>query len=1252
MGTVWVALWHWYRYLHRPGVGGLPELRSALSTADHIGTMLAGRSALDNASVLAGLPVLLRERAQAAAARNGILRRLGSTFLPRLRKAARPSTAEDGALAPDVIDQMVRLLERFDRDREVGVLETILENQGRWLDSGLLSVRETAAVLTDHAKLALRLGELGLGQEYFAEAEAIARKAVLSTRTEEHDPHLANRLRIAARSAANQHDGTPGAPAFIRAADDLRRAVEAARSRTPVLLEPARELIEVLMLLHEATGTTGALSEAWTVARDLVRATVPEHREHSAHRRLEVALRRMAVDQLGDASANAVGSSAPGSAGPDAVKELWSVADNFDATSATRWRAAIDLLDTVPGGHQDRPLALVMAAEAELRHWQTGADEVTPQTARNRAMRAVDAAPPGHPLAGRALVALAETTIHAASHTAADVTPAAIAQAPGGGGRWTAETLGDAAVATVRQAVPLLPRNVPDTASALIRLANVLNNAAIVLSDNTLVPESVTLRREAMELTPADDPSRPFRLSDLAHALQTLAEMTNDFALSDESVTCAREAADTLPEDHPAKHELLFNLGVRLSSDPIRDQDAIRRLTEAEHVYRLGLTRLPADHPDLPQFLNAIGRVKRLQYEETGDRRTLEDAVAVSREAVARTSRDDTLWGESNERLARACTALDELNDPADPVLRAEAMAAWKAAATDSAMALHRRVDAQEQRAALALAAGDPAIALQALEAALDVIPVLFRRSLTGPSRKGSAMHSSRLAARAAEAALGCGRPDRAVELLEHSRAVLYGQMIATRRYWAPLQAIDPEAAQRLTEIDSQLGSADVWANVIKVNVVEVEQNVFGRKNEKNVGSIDPRPDWAARTRQLAAERCALVERLARHPDFDELMRPEPLHQLRARLAGSPVVLVMTHRECGDALLVPADPEGPVIRVPLPGLTEAAVQKQVHRLETAVADAGDVTVGFDRRESAQAQVHEVLEWLWDEVTGPILERLPQHNPGLGDLPRLWWCPVGPVARLPLHAAGHHRAPRTGKAAGDQAPRSVVDRVIPSYTPTLGALAHALRNTPPEPARRRSGALVVAVPETPGLPPLPLAEREADVVMEAVHRSRLLLGAEASLSAVEAALRDYQIIHFACHGDSDARLAILRGGGLHLASGETLTAVDIHHMRLEHGALAFLSACDTGKGHPDLPDEPLHLAAAFQLAGFRSVIGTLWLSPDNAAVARAVYASLTAQGTRPPDTTVSAEALNTALRMVRDTYPAAATRWVAYVHIGA
>jgi hypothetical protein len=374
------------------------------------------------------------------------------------------------------------------------------------------------------------------------------------------------------------------------------------------------------------------------------------------------------------------------------------------------------------------------------------------------------------------------------------------------------------------------------------------------------------------------------------------------------------------------------------------------------------------------------------------------------------------------------------------------------------------------------------------------------------------------------------------------------------------------------------------------------------------------------------------------------------------------VVFVLAHRTRGDALLIPADPEQPVEHIPLPGLTEAAVERRTALLEAAVGDATDPEVGPDRREGAQRDLHEVLAWLWDEAAEPVLARLPDASPAPGTAraghadaagkPRLWWCPVGPVVRLPLHAAGRH--PRD--AADDPRPSfaSVIDRVVPSYTPTLAALAHSRRPgaTPSAGTGRAGSALVVAVPESGGAPPLPLARREARAVGEALPGATLLLGDDADSATVEAALPHHAVVHFACHGDRDPALGLLMGGRLHLARGETLSAERVQEIPLERGALAFLSACSTAEAVPDLPDEPMHLAAAFQLAGFRDVIGTLWRTPDTPRMAGAIYRALTADGTRPPDTTACARALNDAQLAVRDAFPATPTRWAAYLHTGA
>ncbi|MFJ9664884.1 CHAT domain-containing protein [Streptomyces sp. NPDC101219] len=1221
--TARLALVRWHRYRHLPGVAGLPEYRAATHLAAALHAVPPGLPPLPG-------PLLARVGRAAGRGRRG------------RRRARHPGAEEETVtLGAALTDQLLFLMERFEAARDFSALDTLLGLQAKLLRAEGTSSREKAALLTDRARMLLAVGELGGHRSFPVEAERCAADAARQSaqRAGSGDPHLAGRLLLKGRCAAFLHDPDADPAGLERAVEDLRRAAEAAARTAPADLEPLAGLVTTLVRWYEHGGPPTALADAVAAARDLDRATDDADRRAPEHREQLAGLRERARTELGGATVDAL---LDAGAQPDAppgerLHAWWRTADDPGAAPAERLRAALALVDAIPHGHEDRTAALVLAAEAEVLVCGDGGPDASLQRARTRALLASDAAPPGHRLAGRALAALARSTVWLAANGSEELD----------------DVLADETVGLVRQAAAALPPGEPDTPARLDDLASLLFDTANVLGDSSLLPETVALQRRALELTPADAPFRPFRLSTLAGLLDEAAVVLDEPARGTEAVAVARAAADSLPWDHPNKHELIFNLASTLLRWRTGGDRAAERLDEAERLYRSGLAMLPPAHPDHARFISSLSQVLHVRYEETGDRGGLVEAVALAREAVRLTPSDDPFRTERRMLLARPCTVLHDLagEDGEAATLRAEALAAWDAVAADENLPIGRRVEVQQQRARLALAGNDPHLALRALEDALAQMPRIARRWLTGPVRKGTARRAPRLAAQAAVAAIRCGRPAYAVELLERGRAVLYSEAMAGRRLRTLLESVDPVAAERLARIDSALSGADFFANVAAVEVKSTQRRSFGRTVTRDETSWDPGPHVAARTRRLAAEREALLERFAATPEFAEATRQPAFTDLRSRLAGRPVAHVLAHPDGGHALLVPADPCQDVVHIPLPGLTTGAVEERAALTERAVRDATDVRLPHHLRAAAQRDLHTVLEWLWDEVASPVLARVPGTDRPDTGRPRLWWCPVGSVVRLPLHAAGHHTRPRPPGAPGP--PPTVMDRVIPSYTPTLAALARSLRGAPDRPpGAGRPGALVVAVRDAPGLPPLPQAHREAEAVLAAVPGARLLLDEEAGADAVEAALAEHTVVHFACHGDNDASLALLRGGGLHLSSGGTLPATRIQESPLDHGVLAFLSACSTAEPHPGLPDEPMHLAAAFQLAGFRSVIGTLWRAPDTPGMAQEVYAALTDRGTRPPDASASAAALNTAVRAVRDAYPAAPTRWAAHLHTGA
>src|SRR5690606_26113207 len=409
-----------------------------------------------------------------------------------------------------------------------------------------------------------------------------------------------------------------------------------------------------------------------------------------------------------------------------------------------------------------------------------------------------------------------------------------------------------------------------------------------VLGDRSLLPETLALQRRALDLTPADAPFRPFRLSTLAGLLEEAAVVLDEPARGTEAVAVARAAADSRPADHPNKHELIFNLASTLLRWRAGADRAADRLDEAERLYRTGRDMLPPGHPDHARFISALSQVLYVRYEETGDRSGLAEALALAREAVRLTPPDDPFRTERRMLLARPCTVLHDLAQEEDgqaATLPAAALASWDAVVADEDLPIGRRLDAQQTRARLALAGGgqpatrraeplaswdaavgdedlpigrrpegqetrarlalagdDPHLALRALEDALAQMPRIARRWLTGPARKDAARRAPHLAAQAAVAAIRCGRPAYAVELLERGRAVLYSEAMTGRRLRTLLESVDPVAAERLARIDSALSEADIFANVVAVKVKSKERRAFGRVVTTDEKTWDPRP--------------------------------------------------------------------------------------------------------------------------------------------------------------------------------------------------------------------------------------------------------------------------------------------------------------------------------------------------------------------------------------------------------------------------
>ncbi len=505
--------------------------------------------------------------------------------------------------------------------------------------------------------------------------------------------------------------------------------------------------------------------------------------------------------------------------------------------------------------------------------------------------------------------------------------------------------------------------------------------------------------------------------------------------------------------------------------------------------------------------------------------------------------------------------------------------------------------------------------AVAGFEAAILLLSRLAPRSLLRADQETQLLSLSDLACDAAACCVRAGLADRAIELFEQGRGVLLGQALDLRTDLAQLTNKYPALARQFEVLRGQLDDDDP---------------PHAEGSGPNPPVADP-----TRRRQLAEEFEQLIVQIRAAPGFAGFLRPLTASELAAVAADGPVVAINVSRIGSHALILTG--EGIRTPVPLPGLTTKNVEEQV---------AGYLSIFHPAavQKAAQQRLTVLLGWLWESVARPVLEELGYDGPTNGEWPRLWWCVSGMLSFLPLHAAGHHHTRL------DQVPQTVTDRAISSYTPTIRALAHSRRQHAACSDDSSPQVLVVAMPATPGAAPLPGASREARFIEQRFpHRVVTMTGAQATHDAVLAALPTARWAHFACHATANAGNPSAGCLLLEDFRERPLTVTDIIRLRLDDADLAFLSACSTTRPGVRLPDEAIHLTSAFQIAGYRHVIGTLWPINDQFAgdIADELYAAIASSGTY-----ATATALHSATRHLRDRLTDTPTVWASHIHCGA
>jgi tetratricopeptide (TPR) repeat protein len=501
---------------------------------------------------------------------------------------------------------------------------------------------------------------------------------------------------------------------------------------------------------------------------------------------------------------------------------------------------------------------------------------------------------------------------------------------------------------------------------------------------------------------------------------------------------------------------------------------------------------------------------------------------------------------------------------------------------------------------------------------AIMLLPRVSPRSLDQLDQQNSLREYNGFASLAAAAAFQVGREASvALGLLELGRGIITGHRFEMRTDLDELRKAYPALAKTFEELRKEL---DPGNSHLAISTNLTQKPLSGSSTSQ---------------RYHANENFEKIIAEIRTKDgFHNFLLPPTETEVRKTALAGTIIIVNVSIRC-DAIFVSKDS---IEHIHLPNLNKARVEKEKTALK-------------------QTTLALQLRWLWLAVAKPVLEKmeLTEDRTDSTELwPRVWWILTGQMCLFPIHAA-----------ASDDGRASVINRMVSSYSSSLKALMYTRSLKRPEPICAQT--VLGYMDETPPMgtklfDPLQHVRAEVEAVAELRPTSNdPIVLRRPSKNDILTHLttkdqnRHCEVFHFAGHGSSNTSdpsksCVYLEDGPL------TVRTMMEEKLQERPPLLAYIAACWSGNTR-NLYDEGIHLMGAFQVAGFRHVVGSLWVLNDNFSlkVARGVYRKLLDRGLREDQ---MALCLHDTIRELREQgevgllkTPLSPMSWAAYIHMG-
>lgn len=425
------------------------------------------------------------------------------------------------------------------------------------------------------------------------------------------------------------------------------------------------------------------------------------------------------------------------------------------------------------------------------------------------------------------------------------------------------------------------------------------------------------------------------------------------------------------------------------------------------------------------------------------------------------------------------------------------------------------------------------------------------------------------------------GRPEEAFLALERGRARSFLDLLAERDLkWTA--ALPPELEQERKRTDAEYDRTQAALSRLSP--------------ERDQAEADRLLVLLRELRSRQEEISAKIR--AASPQTAALQDPRPLDLAGARATLDPGTVLLAWsvgRERSFLFVVqPAGLPDPGLDIFPIALGDAALRKEVESFRRLLKNPRS------DRAALAAQARRLYDLLVRPAEARIAgaERLllspdgPLHTLSFPALVRddryfIEWKPLHSALSSTVYAEMAQSQPPAQRPAGEQ----LIAFGDPSYRPL----------TPEAPA---DPELREAVRNGLALLPLPSSGREVKAIAALYPEAEVYLGREATEERAKSIKKGSRLVHFACHGILDERFPLNSALALTLpkepAEGQDnglLQAWEIFESVRLDADLVTLSACDTALGREMGGEGLVGLTRAFQYAGARSVLASLWSVSD-------------------------------------------------------